>query len=235
MELEVVRDTKISTELVKMYSPVVYQQVNTCSERKFSLLDLLTSIQVAFMTEGEVNAKLPLLVEHPTLNFSVRQNDNFWFIYYLLYHPFDWSNSRSTICKVLDSHRHDTEAMLVRVLKKDKLVDLITVCHQVFLGKRNSNLWVTVESCGHGIRPYSKRALSGNYIAYKVFDLFDLNILSAEQLSDLSKVLGKYSFENQTDSRLVGSPSGTLVNKPGDIFHHPNKVFKVFEEKGWIV
>ena len=86
-----------------------------------SLLDGITSFQFE-VDVRKVKKKLIELVERPVVYFAVQENTGFYFINYLLYHPFDWADYWIPLLKdwlnKIDSHRHDTESVCLRIDKE---------------------------------------------------------------------------------------------------------------------
>jgi hypothetical protein len=92
---------------------------------------------------------------------------------------------------------------------------------------------VTIEAEGHGIYPHEDKKPAGNYIKYQVYALVDLNYY--EDWTNVKMSLKGVDLpEDQYDSVLSGSPSGRMVNKKGDIWKRPDRVFKSAKLKGFL-
>lgn len=218
----VVADVKIRSYLAEKWRPRIYQEFQ-------SIFDLLSPICVDKVEN--VIEDFAIITGYPTLYHGVREDRCYWYVYYLVYHPFDVSAYPVKLVRKLDFHRHDTEAILLRIEKANMLVDMVTVNHYSFkCQQKTMDRRVVIEANGHGIRPYASRGPKGNYLTYKVFDYIDLLCFSTAQWEALRRSFNGVSMpDEQYDTILCGSPSGRRVNKRGDIWLRPDRLFKSLE------
>ena len=228
MPTAVVANPGVRRSIAGTYVPTIYQEYD-------SVFDLISPIRLESVEK--VIENFAEIVSLPTLNFGVREDSEFWYIYYMVYHPYDVSFSPIKIIRKLDSHRHDTEGILLRVQKSTGVTDIITVSHFLFKCARKAQRSVVIEANSHAIRPYNGTDLGprGNYMVYKLFDLVDLNTLQEtgdwERIrSDISKTASMP--DEQYDNILSGSPSGHRINKRGDIWNRPDRLCKSLELTG---
>ena len=218
--------SKEAFSLARRFRPTVYQEWS-------SIKDFLCPLMLQKNVSLSDFAKA---IENPTLYFSVREDEQYWYAYYMKYHPFDWSDNRFFIIRLLDSHRHDDEGLLFRVSKKTNRIDVITVCHYDFLFYSNTDRRVTIERHGHGIHPYAIRKPYGKYLRYNSFSYVNLNDKSERWWQEVKIAFSSNVKmpDEQFASRVLGSPSLRRRNKRGDIFLRPEVLFKTAVKKGWI-
>lgn len=176
-------------------------------------------------------------IEKPTLYYSIREDTEHWYAYYMKYHPFDWSSSSFRLIRLLDSHKHDSEGILFRVNKKNRRIDTITVYHYDFLFASKTDKSVTIEREGHGIHPHSLRKPKGKYLLYNSFSYVNLNAQTERWWAKTKAAFGKNAKmpDEQFASRVLGSPSLRRRNKRGDIFLRPEVLFQTATKKRWIL
>jgi hypothetical protein len=204
-------------KIASAYCPIIYQEFS-------SILDLVTPF--IFGSSESAKRSLPCEVENPTIYYGVREDEMWYYIYYLVYHPFDWTSSKFWLTKLLDQHRHDTEGILFRVSKlHENHVDACTVSHFRFLFETNSDRRVCIRRESHAIQPLTHGYPSGNYVIYTPgsYVLSHLRDFDFERLHmELKKVCLP---DSQYDSGFIDSASKRIVNKRGDIWNRPEIVF----------
>lgn len=226
--MELVKDKSRAMTLADSLCPKIIQEWS-------KIFDFLSPIQLGSM--DEVIARLHSEISKPTLYYSVREDDEHVYVLYMTYHAYDYSLSDIIIVKELDSHRHDSESILIRYNKETQKCDMITVCHNTFKFESPSLREVCIERGSHAIRPLSEKKPRGNFITYQpgMIDLFRIEDWDIEYIQRLQKSFHKVNLPwQQYDERLIGSPSGRMVNKRGDIYHRPNRVFESAKLKGWL-
>lgn len=220
-------DRKLAHTLAKRYAPIIYQSIK--SQKDFIM---------PFMYGTDERAEQVIcanITDRCVLYFNVREDKTYWYCYYLVYHPFDWTSSTSKLMQKWDSHRHDTESILFRVRKKDESIDSVTVAHYLFhFEKNHNNRKVSIEAESHAIHVYKKHPAGGNVMVYKVFELKDLQLFTKKQWEELKKELkGNASLpQEQYDSIFRSGFSGRRFNKKGDIYNRPEQLFKAAKMKG---
>jgi len=225
MTVEVVEDARTRLELASKFVPRMEAEYG-------SVFDLISPIQLNKV--DDVVKNFAVIVSKPTIGFGVKTDDTYWYIYYLVYHPWDVSFSQIKLFRKLDSHKNDTEGILLGVNKDSLSIDMITVSHNRFLVDWNSiTRCVVIESETHAITPRSLGGPGGNYLVYKVFDFMDLNLLSSQEWEVYRESMKPASMPDmQYDSILSSSPTGRLNNRRGDIWNRPDHLFKMLKLKG---
>lgn len=223
---EILENREVALKLAERYAPKIYQEFG-------SFFDLIAPIQLSKLEY--VIKDYAIVSSQPTLNFQVRDDEDYWYIYYMVYHCFDVSFSKLKLFRKLDSHRHDSESILLRVEKNTGRCDMITVSHYLFKGEANSNRRVVIERNGHGIHPYTEGGPSGNFLVYNIFGFFDLDSVPVKDWEDMRKIFDGVSMpDEQYDSRMSNGPQGRRHNLRGDIYNRPEVVFASMKLKGWI-
>ena len=126
--------------LAKYYSPVIYQHVDVDGEHgENGLADIILNFDYDGNWNGNdqwehLTAMLPNTAK-ATLYYSVRESTNYWFIYYAIYHPRDWSNLVSIFGS---EHENDMEAVTLMIRKESgstygKLMAAMTMSHNLWL------------------------------------------------------------------------------------------------------
>lgn len=224
--MSVVIESELARSLAIHFSPTIYQEWS-------SIKDCLTPL---VLDKDVMLEKLAEIIEEPTLYYSIREDDDHWYAYYMKYHPFDWSNSGFCLIRLLDSHKHDSEGMLFRIQKKSERIDVVTVYHYDFLFASSIDRKVTIEREGHGIYPYSLYKPVGSNLVYKSFSYVNLNDQNKRWWNEVREAFGGNAKmpDEQFASRVLGSPSLRRKNKRGDIFLRPEVLFQTAIKKGWI-
>jgi hypothetical protein len=209
------------------FMPIIYQEWG-CE------MDCITPI--ALGKPEEVVADMPFLIQKPYLYYGVRQNALYQYVFFLVYHPFDYSTNPIRVIRMLDEHRHDTECMLFRKHRGKSFIDVITVAHERFCYQKNTDRRVVIKKGGHAIYPYAQKIPGGNYMKYQVYDLFvNLNEIPSGDWEIMRKGFdGVKMPDEQFDSTMMRSASGKLKNRKGDIFNRPEVLFASAELKGWM-
>ena len=91
---------KLAKKLAKKYNPIFIQEYG-------SPLDLFSRINLGGWV---VETKKPFVY------FAVREDEKFYYVWYLIYHYKDWSDWRFPF-KSLDEHRHDFQGVMLAVNK----------------------------------------------------------------------------------------------------------------------
>jgi hypothetical protein len=79
-------DRESSFQFAKTYAPVIYQEYR-------SIFDLISPLNIE-ENRCIAYSNIPELVEEPTLYFGVREDSDYYYILYMVYHSFDWSSSK---------------------------------------------------------------------------------------------------------------------------------------------
>lgn len=196
--------------------------------------DCLTPFLCGKLTDEQ--ASVAEWASQPTVYYAVREDETYWYVFNLLYHTFDYSTSTWSIIQKWDSHRHDTEGVLLRVSKETNVADICTVAHSSFFFRRNSDRRVHVEKGSHAIRPFDAGLVKddANYLIYKKYDLVNLLSIDPKRWEEIKaefRLSGVSAPEDQSDNILrlmtVNRRHKHLI---GDIWYRPDMVFIVAEE-----
>lgn len=214
-------------DLAKTYCPIIYQEWE-------NILDFITPVQLG--DDEYVMNILPELIKDPVLYYQVREDKLYYYCYYMVYHPFDWADWNPPFLRQFDEHRHDTESVLIRVAKDSSGIDMVTVCHKIFKYEADTTRQVFIEAKGHGVYPFAQtNGLARKEITYRpsCFKFVNLGDMDDIDWETWRRAFGRAKMpDEQYDSLMRGSPSGKLVNKPGDLFNRPERVFESAEMKG---
>lgn len=224
----VVVGQKKAFQIASEYSPVIYQEFK-------ALEDFLTGIVLD--TDENVRSQLPRLIVSPIVYFAVREDERWYYCFYMLFHPFDWSSSGIPVLRRADSHKYDTESVLIRILKiRPRVRDIATVFHNQIKFQRNSDGEVFVEAEGHGIRPLEAKYLDSadKYLVYRHYSLRNLMLLKSKQWEKLKREFNKHKVkmpDQMVDAVMARSVFGRR-HKRGDIWHRPDVLFEFAKSKG---
>lgn len=218
-------------QLVKQYPPVIYQQIKGVKDFLTPMfLDKLPTKEDGSLDTMRIDAALASLIEQPVLYYRVMEDDQYWYLLYMVYHPFDWSDAGWSFIRDIDSHRHDTECILFRIHKKTVETTVCTVFHNSLLFKRQPDRAVCIQQEGHGIRPFDISMLYGvNYMVYHQYELKDLASLDQVTLELMeSEFKGATNMPGeQVDfilklmtwtKRRDKAEAGQIINAPDEVF-----------------
>jgi hypothetical protein len=231
MELKILSGKK-AKELAIQFCPDIIQEWK-------SIKDFPT--QFVIDTPENMERNLPWLISQPELLFKVTENDEYYFIYYTVFHPFDWSDSGIPFMRKLDSHTFDTESILLRISKHSGNNYIATRYHnEILFSEMNPAPVVYIEAEGHGIIPECDYDASDN-INLAIYQagciiFTDITQLKANQLKFIKDCLTEAGVdipEEQGDIIWLMSPFGTK-HKRDDMFNHPDKLFQKALETGRI-
>lgn len=233
-------DEKKELELAKEYCPVIFQQFE-------DIRDFLTPIILKGVKKSDIPEVLMDSITKPTLYFKVMEDSNWYYLAYMTFHPWDWSDRKLPFflkgwIDKMDSHRYDTETILIRVAKntgwgrRKGKKDICTVSHHFFKFMKDSSGAVMIESQGHGITPYEQTHLKEEdkmmmvyspknftLIPYKELDWealrkeFNPKVNMPDQQSD--NILLK-RFKWDWDSTGGRAEKGDIWNRPDILFRH---------------
>lgn len=150
-------------KIAKRYKPVIEQGFK-------SLYDLLSPINF-----GE---HIPMA--QPTVYYSVKEDDNRYYILYAFYHYRDWSAAGGIVGE-LDEHRHDFEGALVVVSKISPISSRKVVAtikhHEIPIRQcTHDPIALEIEAEGHAVHLWNGvLPASENHIRYVDYDLCDMN------------------------------------------------------------
>jgi pimeloyl-ACP methyl ester carboxylesterase len=130
--------------LAKHYSPIIYQHVDVsdAGDGFEGYADLITN----FNYDGNWNGNekwenLEDFISQDTakasIYYSVIETSNYWFIYYALYHPRDWTNRAGPLGDYFGQHENDMEGITLMVSKGNgypgDVIALMSMSHNVWL------------------------------------------------------------------------------------------------------
>lgn len=209
--------------LANIFKPLIYQEFT-------DVKDLLTPL--IFLPPKEAEDVIAHRVDQPTLYYGMREDEDWFYAFYLVYHPFDWTSS--SFMKSWNEHQHDTESILIRQHKEDGRLDIGTVNHHHIYFQKDSSRKVTIEAETHAIRPFEQQPPGGNYVKYQIYKYIDLNDFTNSDWVWMKEGLGGTASlpHEQKDSILSSGLQGRKRNKAGDIFLRPEVLFKSAQQKG---
>ncbi|MEE4355185.1 MAG: dockerin type I repeat-containing protein [Desulfococcaceae bacterium] len=126
-------------KLAQHYSPIIYQHVDTYGEHSLGgISDIILNFDFDSTWSGDV--KWENLADYSkqiqakaTVYYAVVESEHYWFIYYAVYHPRDWSN----LSEWYTMHENDMEAVSFMILKGNdnigKPVAALSMSHNVWL------------------------------------------------------------------------------------------------------
>ena len=224
-----------SFNLAMHHHPEIYQLY------KDPLYDGLTSIQLG--DKKNIIKNLNKLIIDPVLYYGVKEDETYYYIFYMLYHPFDWAQCKINFIKNLLSHRHDTEAILIRTHKENKECDLVTVYHKSFkfAKKVEFPVKILINSCSHAISPL-KTLKKDNYLFYNnIENLEDINEWDNKYWDECKKELNKEGAlmpDQMHDTFLylscISDRRDEYKHKLGDIWNRPDCLFLQAHRKNLI-
>ena len=158
--------------LARKWKPIFIQEFK-------SPLDLICPIQ---LTESQI------IPEEPEIYFSVKEDESFYYIFYMVYHYADYSDL-PFLLKELDEHRHDDEGVLLAISKKyNSRMASASRAHSKILfddssrnfGNNEGKKWAAtfyIEHGGHGINQYDIELNQHrhNSIRYKNYKLTNMH------------------------------------------------------------
>lgn len=226
--LTVIKNDKESRKLVEKYNLTIYQEWE-------SIRDFLTPLILEdIKDEAKHLLRLIKEIEKPTLYYKVMEDDIWYYIAIVVYHPWDWSDHPIAFIRKWDSHRHDTESILMRVKKKKiklfpRRVDICTVYHKSFVFKKHSDRQIYIQPQGHGIRPFKPKMLKEerNFIRYKNYNFVNWANVKKPEWEELRKRLNGINLPDmQHDTmmklRFRRDPDN---HRPGDNWKRPDVLF----------
>ena len=126
--------------LARHYSPVIYQHIDTSGEHSLGgISDLILNFDYDETWSGDVKWENLESFHDKTsakasLYYSVLESTNYWFIYYAIYHPRDWSNITALS---IGEHENDMEAVTLMVRKNEgfpgNLMAAMSMSHNVWI------------------------------------------------------------------------------------------------------
>ena len=239
-------ESKKAHEIAHQYRLTIYQEWS-------GALDGITSFQFGFYPD-KIMKNLLDIIDNPVLYFAVQEDDEFYYINYLIYHPFDWADYKvPVIGKIVnetfnrwDSHRHDTESVLLQVNKESGIINIVTVSHYSHIFGWNIKPEIIIASHSHAIRPKKDEALYGDKmyrvyqpLSYRLENMFGWSDSKTESIKKQLKISGGISWlDEQFDGIIKNTTfakkyrSQGLQHLPGDIILDPAKLIEIGEKLG---
>jgi len=223
MSTKIITNIDKTLILANKFKPVIYQEYK-------SIKDAITPIMLC--NEADMMTMLPIIEKDPCLYFLIREDFHFYYAFYMIFHPFDWSTFPIPFIRKWLCHLYDTESILFRVSKCNKcnIVDVATVHHNSFLFQAHTQFKVVIESESHAIHPYELKLndITVNLHKYRVyFDyrLKNLNDITPKQWRTIKKQLhGVNTPQEQYDEIWIRSTFG-IRHQKGDMFFRPDVLF----------
>lgn len=254
MRVEDLQPTTLITDPKRAYYIASKCKAIICQEWK-SVKDGITA--VALGSAPKVLSNLMALVDDPVLYFSVRENDEVYFIMYMVYHPFDYSEFNfdfplvgeaiSGLIQKWDSHRHDTEVFVLKKYKKSNRVDCISVFHYQFIFKKgiesDKKVYILIQKEGHGIKPITKEdfiktCLSKDVRTYHKYRLENMLEWTEKNWENLRKEFNSYGVKMPDEHYDGVLKLNTHIGRvkrlkgshlPGDLWYKPELTFNQME------
>lgn len=241
-------DSKLAHEKAHKYRLSIFQEWS-------GALDGITSFQFGLDTK-KIKDNLLELIDDPVLYFAVQEDDEHYYINYLIYHPFDWADYKVPIIgKVLkindylnrlDSHRHDTESVLLQINKETGLINMVTVSHYSHIFGWDVKPEIIIESHSHAIRPKGDEKLCDDRmyriyqpLSYRLENIFDWSDNKKDEIKNQLKLHGDISWLDEQFDGILKNTTATgryrsqgLQHLPGDIMNDPDKLIKIGRKLG---
>lgn len=121
-------------------------------------------------------------IDKPTVYFSAKEDENYHYLLYCVYHRMDWSYGQpgGPLRDSLDTHQHDFEGVL-RAIPGDDSGEYEWACSVFHKELHLTRGWMvfSIESQGHGIFPVPRRrdflTQSRNEVVYAHYRLVNIN------------------------------------------------------------
>lgn len=201
-------DAKQAKKLAHRFCPVVVQE--------WKRLEDFPSV-LNFDSEERMRKNLVFGMREPALYYRMSEDAFYYYAFYMVFHAFDWSDSKFAIIRKLDSHVYDTEGLCFRISKVTGNCDLATIFHHDIKVQANSGPMVWIDAEGHGIRPYRQEYISDHaYSVYppKAFNLYNLDSLTKSTYDRITKLLN----DGGVDAPHQQSEDGILFTAPHTFF-----------------
>lgn len=225
-------------KLASRFYPIVGQEIK-------GIKDFSTGIILA--PKEDVEKILPSIFLDHTLYYRISEDENYYYAFYMLFHPFDWCTSPLSFVHNLDEHQFDTESVVFKIPKNENgAIFVISVFHTRFqyhkyeFGFQLGNYWrkIYVEPCGHGIIPWGKDAYTfeskPRLMVYNKAILinFDEYPNSWKRVKEIINNAGVNFVDQQSDHVLLHTCSFPgLSHYPGDMFLRPHVLFERAEKE----
>jgi len=234
--LRVITDNEESLTLAKTYKPIIYQEWQDIRDFLTPLMFKTVNGESILTDERQQLLDIIEEIKKPTLYYKAMEDQYWWYICYVVYHPWDWSDHPIGFIRKMDSHRHDTESILLRIERSRPLfgrrgIGICTVHHSSFIFKRHSDRQVYIQPQGHGIKPLEPKMLKEdrNFIRYTNYDFVNwANIKKPEWEKLRQKLKGVNLPDKQFDGQmnLRFRNRGEDNHRPGDIWKRPDALFR---------
>ena len=213
----IIKDKDRAELLAKRFCPGIYQEFK-------SIKDFPTAIMLDEAEQMEKN--LFWAIDNPALYYRISEDDDYIYAFYMVFHAFDWSDSKISWIRKWDSHIFDTESICFRWSKLYGRLDVATIYHHSIKSKfSTTSLVVYIQAEGHGIKPFDpndpndvkdKLGNSSKFVTYRPEDLKLewIDKLSSTQYDRLKNIL---------NNEGVNAPCQQAKN--GWMFTAPNKLF----------
>ena len=220
---------KRAFEIAQKYQPTIYQE----------FMDVRDCITPVIMEKDLLVYNLLDTIKSPLLYFLASETTTHFYVLYMVYHAFDYSKCGISIINKLDSHRHDTESMLVGIEKSTGFMTLATVSHNSLnFAKDLHKSDVFIEAATHAIYPYDGELFKLKMVmVYNQYNLDNFGDYTKEELDTLEKGLTASSgvnfpttmCDNILRLQTTNQSNNDLRHEPGDIWFNPERVFRVAE------
>lgn len=198
--------------MARRFCPEIYQEWK-------SIKDFLTPI---ILDERPIMEEaLYWLIDEPTLYYKATEDNDFLYIYYMLFHPFDWSDSKIGFIRKWDSHLFDTEGLCIRHAKytPQGATDIATIFHNTIKSEENVGIpQVQVQAEGHGISPGRFYANVGNYVVY------NRRTITLEDMGGVERTHAWTRFKRILNAEGVNAPDQQAMH--GKLWTAPDEAFK---------
>jgi len=211
--MELVKDVTRAENLARRFQPFIYQEWKSIKDFPTSLI---------FDEEKTMEANLVWAINTPSLYFRMSEDNDYFYAFYMVFHPFDWSSSKLGFIRKLDSHTYDTESFCIRWSKLHGGYDLATIYHYSIKTKFGLGTipCVRIEAESHAIMPFNPERESINTVKYAVyhpndFKLVNIDTIGLVQWKQIKNILHR-----------AGVDTPDTQTEHGDMFLHPDKLFK---------
>ena len=219
MGLVVVEDTLRASKLAASFAPTIYHGLG-CANDFLSPL-LFGSRRSVLMHQ------IPKFLWPPVLYFSIKEDSNYIYSYFMLVHPFDWSH------KPVDENApmYDMSSMCFRCNVYTSVIDVATKlgCYvKVKSNIQDKRMYITTG--GHSIIPFMPGCLkiSPSYAVLNTFRFINLNTVPEKQWDIVKKLVAPNSIPREQIDQLWWEFRSK--DDVGLMYYNPDKLFKKAEQ-----
>lgn len=228
---------KKAVKLAERFQPLICQKI---SGNKDYITPFL------FMSDRKALKALVEKIYEPVLYYYVQENEEYYFINFLVYHPFDWSECKIKFIRDRDSHQSDSESITLRIHKIYEVIDICTVYHYSHKFAWNIDTFeectpiVLCEDHSHALSPINSLPKNPKKMIHYYYPgsykrLEDIGQWDEGKLHIVRRGLRRHGVNwltEQYDQDLklkTCREDDEERHDPGDIILNPDKLFRIAE------